>query len=163
MATDLVKAFFTAREASSLSKMSSSMLDYLCRSKIVTPSRGGRRGRGAVRKYSFGDVVVLRALSKLLGAGISVKRLKAALGNLQRLHAEITPADLPATHLVTDGNGVYFRKSAQVLEDLSSGQLAFAFVLELEPIRREILDKLVVHVAGRDAQRYAFQLKQAAA
>jgi hypothetical protein len=45
------------------------MVNYLVRQRIVTPTAGARRGRGVQRKFSFGDLVVLKAVTKLLEAG----------------------------------------------------------------------------------------------
>jgi hypothetical protein len=114
------------------------MVDYLCRSNVLVPSKGARPGRGKGRQYSFGDVVMLRALGHLLKCGISVAKLKKALRTLRARHREITPEKAPR-YLVTDGSRVYFDDGANAVEDLSAnGQMAFAFIIKLDRVRDDI-------------------------
>jgi DNA-binding transcriptional MerR regulator len=133
---------FEVRAAAHLADLGLPMVDYLCRSKLLIPSSPGSRGRGRRRLYSFGDVVVLRAIARLLKHGISVTRLKVALAALRKHHPEITPTSLPASLLVTDGRTVFLRRGRDVAEDLARGQLTFAFVLDLSQIRGEVVSKL---------------------
>ena len=130
---------FSVRHASAFSGLSLSMVNYLCRTKLIAPSNGRRRGRGVQRLFSFGDIVVLRAVAKLLDGGVSVYRLRRALAALRGMHAEITPAGMPAAYLVTDGREVFLRHRTGVLELLSKAQFSFAFVIEMESVRREAI------------------------
>src|SRR4051812_26805467 len=98
---------FGAREAAKLSQLSNAMVDYLCRTGVLIPTARAPRGRGIPRLYSFGDVVMLRALSRFLQAGLSVSKLKKALRGLRKRHSEIRPDALPASLLVTDGTRVF--------------------------------------------------------
>lgn len=159
MATS-VKGSFTIFEAHLLSDLTVPMLDYLCRTKIVTPSCSARRGRGRQRLYSFGDVVLLRVIGRLLSAGVSVLRLSRAFQSLKKLHPEITPMTLPASHLVTDGSKLFLRQREDVLEELESGQLAFMFVLELSKIKDEVLKQLRVEQVNEDGEGFHYQLKR---
>jgi len=115
-------------EAAKLSGLSTYMLDYLCREEVLVPSAPGRRGRGCPRKYSFGDVVMLRAVSRLLSVGVSVQRIRKALRALRRHHNQISPTSLPAKYLVTDGTRVYLQNGDTLLELDGSGQMSFFFV-----------------------------------
>lgn len=133
---------FSVRETARLSGLSVTMVDYLCRTKIAIPTSNAHRGRGLPRRYQFGDVVVMRVISKFLAAGLSVSKLRKALEGLRKRHSEITASSLPAVLLITDGRTVFFRDRAEYVEDLSRGQLAFAFVLELSVIQREVNSKL---------------------
>lgn len=119
------------------------MVDYLCRSNVLVPSGRTRPGRGLGRIYTFGDVVMLRALSHLLKCGISVAKLKTALKSLRSRHGEITFSSAPM-YLVTDGTKIYFRNgSLKVVEDLSAnGQIAFAFVIKLRDVQRHVVQAL---------------------
>lgn len=128
--------------AANLSGLTIAMVDYLCRTKVVLPSGSGQRGRGKKRRYSFGDVVVLRAVARLLLAGVSVSRLKKALLALRKFHPEITPDNLPKPYIVSDGMDVFLRHGEEVLECLSSGQFSFAFVIEVAKLRAEVLEQL---------------------
>ena len=128
---------FSARDAAEFSGVSLAMVNYLCRHRIVVPAIGRKRGRGVQRQFSFGDIVVLKAIAKLLDGGVSVYRLKRALASLRSLHAEITTETLPAAYLVTNGRDVYFRHKSGVFELLGTGQFGFAFIVEIDSVRRE--------------------------
>jgi DNA-binding transcriptional MerR regulator len=142
---------FDVRKASRLSGLTPRMLDYLYRAGILPPSIRRSPGRGRKRYYSFGDVVVLRLLAQLLRCGISVSKLRKSLRVLRSRHRAIKPDSVPEQFLVTDGSRIYFRQGKGVLEDLSpTGQLAFAFVVELRKVRDEVV---ALDADGRESRR----------
>ena len=84
---------------------------------------------------------MLRILASLLASGISVARLKKSLKAFRKYHPEITPTSLPARYLVTNGIRVYLWHENRALETLDDeGQMAFAFVLEIEQARADVLE-----------------------
>lgn len=121
------------------------MIDYLCRIGLVVPTETGRRGRGNPRKFSFGDIVMLRTLKTLMERGVSPSRLNDAIAKLRARYPEITPDKLPARFLVTDGQRAIFKDEERgIFEDLNSdGQLLFSFVVDLEPFHRHVRTELV--------------------
>ncbi len=131
---------FRIKEAAHLSGLTVYMVDYLCRNGIVKPTGCNKRGRGRVREYMFSDILILRVVSELLSKGISVLGLKKAFAALQKRGGSADEI-LKKKYLATDGKNVYF-ESKGVLELLSTGQLAFAFVLELENVRNELIEKM---------------------
>lgn len=133
--------WFPAAVAARHSGLSLPMVDYLCRTGLVEPSCDCRRGHGVARHYSFGDVVALRLVSKLSAGGVSVLRLKRALKGLRQFHPEITLTSLPASHVVTDGTDLYLRQPGESVERIFDGQMAFAFVIELAQLRREVVER----------------------
>ena len=137
-----IPEYYTTREASQLSGLPRTMLDYLVRSDLLVPSLSiGGPKRGRPRKYSFGDLVILRAISHLVEMGVSISRLKSALKQLFKTHEEITPGKIPGRYLVTDGTNVYFRKDNHSIESLNQGgQLTFSFILEVQTFRDQIIE-----------------------
>lgn len=132
----------TVRRAAALSGLTPYTVDYLCRSRTLVPSGSAiKPGRGKRRNYTFGDVVILRALAVLLKQGLSVYRLREALQHLRSRHPEITPKSLPGKFLVTDGIEVFFRRNGSIENLNRRGQLAFGFVLELNRLRRDVMKK----------------------
>ena len=136
-------SWLPANQAARISDLSLDMVNYLCRHGYVTPSYrevGGRanRGYGVVRKYTYSDVLLLRVISRLLAQGISIKKLGKALASLQK-RGKGAEELRSMRYILTDGNDVYFQNSG-TLELLKSGQLAFAFVVDLQPIRKEIVE-----------------------
>jgi len=138
------KRYFTAREAVSLTGFRSAhMLDYLARSRIVVPSRIAAPGRGRRRLYSFGDLVLLRALNRLLSRRIPVRKLREGLDTLRRKFPNLASEGVPAKFLITDGVNIYFDDSPMGILDLNNdGQLAFAFIIDMHSIKNEIDQQL---------------------
>ena len=132
---------FTARQARSLAGFRNVyMIDYLARSGVVRPSVAANPGRGRRRLYSFADVVLLRALNRLLERGIPVRGLKNAQATYKRLHKDVKAGQLPARYLITDGDRVlYIESPSQIVDLTNDGQLAFAFVVDMLPINDEVL------------------------
>lgn len=133
---------YTVRQAAHVSGLSVHMVDYLCRHQIVPPSATQESGRGRVRYYTYTDLVVLRVVAKLLDQGISVLRFRK---QYQLLKSRKFDAGQLMAHryLVTDGNNIYLKDDrAQVLERLDSGQTAFAFVMDLNPVKKAVADSL---------------------
>ena len=126
------------REAARLSGLSVTMVEYLCRTAIVRPSSSPCRGRGRRREYSFLDVVILRVVSRLLRNGVSISGMRSAFAGLKRRYPHVTQDSLAGALLVTDGKRVFLKRSHEVVEELSGGQLAFAFVVELGAIGRDV-------------------------
>ena len=58
-------------------------LDYWARTGLVTPSVREAGGSGTQRLYSFQDLVQLRVMKKLLDAGVSLQKIRKAIGFLQ--------------------------------------------------------------------------------
>ncbi len=133
---------FDIHKSSRLSGLPITMLDYLCRTKIVSPSSPAVRGRGRKRLYTFSDIIILRYVSKLLSSGVGVSRLGKALHGLRTFHPEFSSASLPSSYIVTDGRDVFLQRGDQVLESLATGQFAFAFVIEVARLRTEVIHEL---------------------
>jgi hypothetical protein len=134
--------WFPARNAAKLAGLSFTMVNYLCRTGVVEPTCDCRRGHGRPRHYSFGDIVALRVVARLSKSGVQPLRLKTALRRLRKFHPEITAKSLPATHVVSNGRELFLRQAGDSLERIYDGQFAFAFVIDLTPIQRDVARKL---------------------
>lgn len=143
-----IESSFTVDKAAKLAGLSETMVDYLCRTRIVLPTANRERRRGIPRKYAFKDVVVLRAVSQLLQRGVSVARLKDAIKAI-RNRKDIDQNNVPERYMVTDGKQVFFKKQDDVIEDLKTGQLVFSFIIDLDLIRRQVLTEIVSKTASR--------------
>ncbi|MFZ3032966.1 MAG: MerR family transcriptional regulator [Parvibaculum sp.] len=118
---------------------SEQMIDYLCRTGIVTPVEPGRRGRGRMRKFKFADIVLLRTVKLLLDQGVSVKKISASLQNIREKFEEFTPGQLPNHYIFSDGQNVYLKIKKDVLAEISkSNQLAFSFIMHLPALQKDI-------------------------
>ena len=63
------------------------------------------------------------------------------------------PGQLPARYLMTDGTRIFYTEDPSRIVDLTSkGQLAFGFVVDMEPINKEVvagIEKLSARRARR--------------
>jgi DNA-binding transcriptional MerR regulator len=112
------------------------MITYLGRTDLLNPAH---RGRGRARLFTFNDVLFLKVIADLLARGIEVKRLRDALKRA-RLESElwIDIRRAPRRYLVTDGTELFVRRRGQLESKTKNGQLAFAFVLDLEPTHKAV-------------------------
>ncbi len=98
-------------------------LDYWARTGLVTPSIRAADGSGSQRLYSFGDLVELRIIKRLLDAGVSLQRIREAIGYLRAGGAGRPLSDVT---LVSDGQRIYACQSGEeVVDVLSHGQGVF--------------------------------------
>lgn len=132
--------WYTAKQAAQLSGLTSDMVNYLCRYEIIKPTGSNIRGRGRARRFTFTDVLLLRVVSKLLDNGVSVLRLRKSLSALQKRGKKARDM-LSKKYVATDGFNIYFKDNG-ILEIFESGQTAFAFVLELGTLRKELEKKI---------------------
>src|ERR1044072_217516 len=125
----IVRAF-SIREAAKLSEVSPQMVQYLVRHEIVRPTASGRRRRGRALRFSYGDVVVLRAIAQLLQRGLSVRRLRDAMKELRRWVPSIQPEALPQAcrYLVTNGSEAFFHDGNGSPLNILQRQYEFTFV-----------------------------------
>ncbi|MCQ0033134.1 hypothetical protein NAL89_17400 [Burkholderia glumae] len=112
------------------------MVNYLARYKIVGASGSEATGRGKQRRYTFADLLLLKVIARLLRGGISVLRLRECISDLQKSGRSVR-ALMTRKYVVTDGYNIYLQDDG-VLRRIDSGQMAFAFVLDLSQIRKEV-------------------------
>jgi hypothetical protein len=137
---------FDARETKRLVGFGSvAMIDYLQRSGIFIPKgKKGIRGRGNKRSYVFRDLLVLKAIKRLLDSGASVKNLKKALVEFQKIkwsadHVTLEDPTGVVRYMIASSSGIYLAKDADYFINLSAdGQMAFSFVIDLENLRSEL-------------------------
>src|SRR5579859_3250811 len=67
---------FTSGEASRLSGVPLRRLDFWATSGFLPPSVARATGKGSERRYSFSDIVALRAANKLRQEGINLRALR---------------------------------------------------------------------------------------
>ena len=110
-------------------------LDYWARTNLLQPSLAEARGSGTQRLYSFGDIVQLRVVKRLLDAGMSLKKIRSAMDILR----DQLNSDQPLTDvtLLSDGITIYAAHSADELVDVfRRGQGVFG--IAVGPVQAEL-------------------------
>lgn len=106
---------FSAAQAARLTGCTPTQLESWDRTGLVVARADDEDG-----PYSFRDLVALRMVRSLLDAGLSLARIRRAVGELARGGHELTEL-----RLVTDGEHVWAcRDDGQILDALAHGQLA---------------------------------------
>jgi hypothetical protein len=107
-------------------------LDYWARTGLVPPSIQPAQGSGSQRLYSFEDLVDLKLIKNLLETGVSLQKVRDAIGYLHSLGS-----DLKAVTIASDGKSVYACKSpAEVFDLLKGGQGVFG--IAVGPVLEEL-------------------------
>jgi tetratricopeptide (TPR) repeat protein len=114
---------YSTREISRLLGLSPAQVRSFVRSRVLSPERGpGRRYR-----FSFGDLVFLKAAKDLLSARVGPRRIRRALAKLRAGGGRLTGLRLAAEGgclVVGDGQRRWQPESGQILFDFDVAQLA---------------------------------------
>ncbi|MEK7252941.1 MAG: MerR family transcriptional regulator [Actinomycetota bacterium] len=110
-------------------------LDYWARTSLLRPSLASAQGSGSQRLYSFGDIVQLRVVKRLLDAGMSLKKIRQAMGLLRAQFNSDSP--LADVTLLSDGITIYAAHSAdEVVDVFRRGQGVFG--IAVGPVQAEM-------------------------
>jgi DNA-binding transcriptional MerR regulator len=125
--SDSAASGYRGPTVSDLIGISYRQLDYWARTGLVTPSVRPAGGSGSHRLYSFGDLVELRIIKRLLDAGISLQRIREAI---RYLRSESQGRPLTDVTLISDGQRIYACHSGEeVIDVLSHGQAVFGIAV----------------------------------
>jgi DNA-binding transcriptional MerR regulator len=110
-------------------------LDYWARTGLLQPSLQQAHGSGSQRLYSFGDIVRLRVVKRLLDAGMSLNKIRTAMEILRdELSSERPLTDVT---LLSDGVTIYAAHSAdEVVDVFRRGQGVFG--IAVGPVQAEL-------------------------
>ncbi len=114
-------------------------LDYWARTGLLRPSLAEAHGSGSQRLYSFGDIVQLRVVKRLLDAGMSLKKIRSAMDILRaELNSDQPLADVT---LLSDGITIYAAHSSdEVVDVFRRGQGVFG--IAVGPVQEELEGEL---------------------
>ena len=121
-------------------------LDYWARTRLVGSSIRAAAGRGSRRVYSFEDLVALRVVAGLLGAGVSLKAVRRAVAYVQR-H---TDRPLSTLALIPKARSVFLltEDRSKMVEASSNGQVVIT--IEVEPIVQSLRAEVTKISASRE-------------
>lgn len=108
-------------------------LDYWARTDLIRPSLSDASGSGSRRRYSYGDLLELKAIKKLLDSGIKLEQVRKVFDYLR----EHMTTDIAAAHIVIDGGSVNVYDGEQLIDVLRNGQ-GVLNVLSLGGVKTEL-------------------------
>jgi DNA-binding transcriptional MerR regulator len=124
-------------------------LDYWARTGLLRPSIADATGSGSQRRYSYGDVLELKVIKRLLDAGLKLQQARQAV---ECLRGDLG-ADLASSQLVLAGTrSVLAQTDGEVVDLLAGGQGVFN-ILPLSGVVSE-LEAAIVEIRA-EAERPA--------
>ncbi len=93
-------------------------LDYWARTNLLRPSISEARGSGSQRRYSYGDLVRLKVIKRLLDAGISLAQARRAIDCLRATGEDVATANL----VIGEGRSVLAHSGEEIIDLLQGGQ-----------------------------------------
>ncbi|MEO6120788.1 MAG: MerR family transcriptional regulator [Acidimicrobiales bacterium] len=93
-------------------------LDYWARTDLLRPSVTEARGSGTQRRYSYGDLLELKVIKRLLDAGLSLRSARRAIEVLRGSGSEVATANL----VLNGSQSVLARSGEEIIDLLKGGQ-----------------------------------------
>jgi len=121
-------------------------LDYWARTDLVRPSLADARGSGTRRRYSYRDLLQLRAIKALLDAGIRLQLIRDIFEYLE----EHLDEDVTQVNLVIQGTSVMVRRGEDEIVDLLRNGQGVLNILPLAGVKED-LDAKIVELHSGDA------------
>ena len=134
---------FRGAQVCSLVGITYRQLDYWARTGLLRPSITDATGSGSQRRYSYGDVLELKVIKRLLDAGLKLQQARQAV---ECLRGDLG-ADLASSQLVLVGSrSVLAQSDGEVVDLLAGGQGVFN-ILPLSGVVSE-LEAAIVEIAS---------------
>jgi DNA-binding transcriptional MerR regulator len=132
---------FRGSEVCTLVGITYRQLDYWARTGLLRPSITDATGSGSQRRYSYGDVLELKVIKRLLDAGLKLQQARQAV---ECLRGDLG-GDLASAQLVLAGSrSVLAHSNGEVVDLLAGGQGVFN-ILPLSAVVSE-LDAAIVGI-----------------
>jgi len=123
-------------------------LDYWARTDLVKPSLAQPTGSGRRRRYSYRDLLELKAVKSLLDAGIRLELVREVFSYLsEHLDEDVTQVNL----VISGTRSVVVRSGDEIIDLLQKGQ-GVLNILPLACVKDEIDTKIIeLYPEGRAA------------
>ena len=109
-------------------------LDYWARTNLVRPSLADAKGSGSRRRYSYRDLLELKAIKRLLDAGIKLEVVRDVFGYLR----DNLGADIAQANLVIQGTkSVLIQTDGELIDLVKQGQ-GVLNILPLGAVKQEL-------------------------
>jgi len=130
-------ARFQTREVIEILQISRRQLQYWAQTGLVEPSA---KTPGGHSRYTFEDLVALKAAKRLIDSGVSVQRIRASIGALRKILPTVV-RPLAELVLVATGDVVLVFRDGMAFDAVSGQEWVFEvadFEREVEAYRRSM-------------------------
>jgi DNA-binding transcriptional MerR regulator len=121
-------------------------LDYWARTDLLRPSLADARGSGSKRRYSYGDLLEIKVIKRLLDAGISLKQARKAIECMRD-----AGADVGSSNLVLQGSESILVRSGEEIVDLLKGGQGVLNIVAMAGVVKEVDAAVVALAPGAQA------------
>jgi DNA-binding transcriptional MerR regulator len=133
-------------------------LDYWARTDLLRPSLVDATGSGSQRRYSYGDVLELKVIKRLLDAGLKLQQARQAVECLRGdLGVDLASAQL----VLADSRSILATSDGELVDLLAGGQGVFN-VLPLSGVVSELQAAIVEMTASAPTEAAADERHPAA-
>jgi DNA-binding transcriptional MerR regulator len=130
---------FSGKQAADIVGISYRQLDYWARTDLIRPALADAQGSGTRRRYSYTNLLELRAVKSLLDAGIKLESVRAGFRYLR----EHLGRDIASVNLVISGkDSVLVQTDGELIDLLKRGQ-GVLNILPLAGVKGEVDAKIV--------------------
>jgi DNA-binding transcriptional MerR regulator len=152
---------FYASEAARLAGFNGPlMLNHLERTDVFRRELASEAHNGKRRRYTFRDLIILRAINRLLKIGARPKRIVAAIRTFEQLENLPNDADAllefakqSAMFVVTPTNVFYCDSTDNLIDLANNGQLAFTFIVDAKACLASVADAASAYAAAVGGQQ----------
>ena len=139
---------YSGKRAAEIAGITYRQLDYWARTGLVGPSLAQATGSGSRRRYSYRDLLELRAVKSLLDAGIRLELVRGVFEYLtQHLDEDVT-----RVNLVISGTSVMVRTGEEEIVDLIRHGQGVLNILPLAGVKEQVDARIVeLYPEGRSA------------
>jgi DNA-binding transcriptional MerR regulator len=130
---------YSGKAAADIVGITYRQLDYWARTDLVRPSLADAQGSGSRRRYSYRDLLELKAIKNLLDAGIKLESVRDAFSYLRDHLGE----DVTTVNLVISGNSSVLVHTGEELIDLLKRGQGVLNILPLGAVKDEVDAKII--------------------
>lgn len=124
------------------------MLGHLEREKIFVREHDDGRHHGRKRAYTFADLLILRAINRMLDIGMRPVRIRDVIEQIRQIKALTSQREAAEVIVKTVGIRLFVTKTTahlvmnedEIVSLTQEGQLAFAFMVDLKGILADVID-----------------------
>jgi len=143
---------YPVRDVVEILKISRRQLQYWAQTDLIAPSEHTDGGHG---RYTFEDLVALKAAKRLIDSGVSVQRIRKSIGVLRRMLPTVE-RPLAELVLVATGDVVLAFRDGTAFDALSGQEWVFEvakFQREIEEWKRSLETLAAVEKSSRSTNR----------
>ena len=137
---------YSGDEARKIVGITYRQLDYWARTELIRPSLSDASGSGTRRRYSYRDLLKLKAVKALIDAGIRLALIRRVFEFLE----EKLDEDVVQVNLVIQGSSVMVQRGEEEIIDLLHNGQGVLNILPMAGVKEDLDAKIVELFPGTD-------------